>query len=133
MSQVIDLQETWNRLSILFPFIATSSNPYVPPSQLSAPPPLIATTSLSIISRTQLIDALVKLSQDKRPADGDEGKTDILVTEVCIEYVGRRWREGVDKGEVMVHDIATKLTEVDFEVGRLTALGFSWLIFLSSS
>lgn len=40
----------------------------------------------------------------------------MLVLEVCLEYIGRRWREGELSGAVGVDEIGKKLVEVEMEV-----------------
>jgi hypothetical protein len=101
-------------LSTLLPFVPTTSNPYFPSLVPTETSPLIPAFQLNDIDKQQLIDSLVKLSKrEAKPGDG----SDALVAEICLEYIGRRWRNGGDgEGEELIEDIAKHLTEVEFEV-----------------
>jgi hypothetical protein len=50
-----------------------------------------------------------------------------LVLELCLEYIGRRWRRSFNdparEQENVVEEIGRKLTEVCFEVGRTADRG----------
>lgn len=97
-------------LAILVPFTRLTS-PYFPSSP-SFPPPLLGTHLLPVVTRRQLIVILVRLSH--QPSLQDEGvEWEKLIFEVCVEYIGRRWRMGEDD---LVEGIAKKLTEVEVEV-----------------
>ncbi len=103
-------------LSVLYPFVVLNSNPYIPPTHLVTGLSLIATGSLGSVSRKQFIDALVELSRNKQLIAGEYVGVETLVVEVCLEYIGRRWRESEEKGVVGVDEIAKKFIEVDLEV-----------------
>lgn len=45
--------------------------------------------------------------------------------ELCLEYIGRRWRSSEAVAENVVDDISHKLTKIEFEVS------VSWSSFLS--
>lgn len=59
------------------------------------------------------MDVLFRISRD-RSVEHSSLREQIL--EVCLEYVGKRWR---GDGEDMVGEIARKLTEIEFEVSTL--------------
>ena len=64
-----------------------------------------------------MIDVLARVSREKRVVDGDPEGLREQVLELCLEYIGRRWRCGEKGEEDIVTGIARKLTEITFEVG----------------
>nr|XP_031861574.1 uncharacterized protein CI109_002800 [Kwoniella shandongensis]KAA5528646.1 hypothetical protein CI109_002800 [Kwoniella shandongensis] len=108
-------------LDILLPFIHLPSNPYFPTAQPPLPAPLVSTASLSSLSRHQFVDALARLSRDDRTGSSPYIDDEDLVIELCLEYIGRRWRvassDGNESGEdSLVDGISRKLTEIEFEL-----------------
>ncbi|KAK4687654.1 hypothetical protein P7C73_g2461, partial [Tremellales sp. Uapishka_1] len=101
-------------LSTLCPFIILPTRPHFPVQQPSLPPSLISPSAIDNLSRRQLIDTLVKLSKEK--TFEETCLREELVLELCLEYVGRRWRTAVEKGEDVVEAIGKKLTEILFEL-----------------
>ena len=104
-------------LHTLFPFVDVPSNPYFPVTTPPAPPPLLALSSLQDISRKQLIDVLTRFSREISLVREEDGVlNEALIVEVCLEYVGRRWRERGDKGYAGFQEIAKKLSDIEFDV-----------------
>lgn len=68
-------------------------------------------STLLNLSRKQLVEVLSRVSKEKVDLDSEGLREQVL--EVCLEYVGRRWR---GEGEEVVDGIARKLTEIEFEV-----------------
>nr|ODN81327.1 hypothetical protein L203_05579 [Cryptococcus depauperatus CBS 7841] len=79
------------------------------------PPPLLPNSFLAALTRNQLIDALARLSREDRLASRRLQYERELVLELCLEYIGRRWRSS----ETLVgfaDDVSRKLSEVEFEI-----------------
>ncbi|ORX39431.1 hypothetical protein BD324DRAFT_332120 [Kockovaella imperatae] len=101
-------------LSILIPFppdTFLAHDPIGPPDPESLLPP----STLSTLSRKQLVDALIKLSKTllaERPTGWSE-----LVLELYLEYIARRWRLALEKHDSnLVDGIGRKLLEIEFDV-----------------
>jgi hypothetical protein len=87
---------------------------------LTAPDALLNPSQLATISRKQFIDVLASQSKGRLAASGFNEDAERQVLEVCLEYIGRRWRGGSDsKEENLAEGIGKKLTEVEFEVSEL--------------
>jgi hypothetical protein len=100
-------------LSTLFPLVSPDPYSYFPKSPLDIPALPLA-VGLDGLTRKQLIDALVWISQRDITA-ASQGGLERKILEICLDYVGRRWR-GVGDGEEGLEEIAKTLTEVEFEV-----------------
>ncbi|KAE8541668.1 hypothetical protein D1P53_001839 [Cryptococcus gattii VGV] len=83
--------------STLLPFTRLPANSYFPTPEPPLPTSLLPNSLLSALTRNQLIDALE------------------LVLELCLEYIGRRWRSSETVSENVIDDISRKLTKVKFE------------------
>lgn len=102
----------------MLPLVDNATNPYFPEGR-NTDGPLPESSLLDSLSRTQLIDSLVRFSKlDSTRVAGMEG----LVLEICLQYVGKRWREV--EGEERVEEIAKELTEVEFEVSAVSYIPF---------
>jgi len=77
----------------------------------------LSASSLLNLSKKQVIDVLTKTSQERTDVEGEAQSIREQVLELCLEYVGKRWRGGEGKDERLVDSIARKLTEIEFEVG----------------
>jgi hypothetical protein len=115
-------------VSVFFPFLVLPSNPYFARCTIASPPSLLPADVLPHITRKQLIDALVTLSK-ARTLIMQHQHIEKSVIELCLEYIGRRWREtGGRAGERNLVDlVAKKLIEVEFEVSNRHT--FSWKSF----
>jgi hypothetical protein len=98
-------------LDLTPPYIAAEVGIHVPPSLLPA-------STLLCISRKQVIDVLSRLSREQVVIDGKVHGVREQIIEICLEYIGKRWRAGLGGVENVVEAIARKLTEIEFEVGR---------------
>ncbi|OXC83554.1 hypothetical protein J005_04391 [Cryptococcus neoformans] len=102
-------------LSTLLPFSRLPANPYFPTPEPPLPPPLLPNSFLSALTRNQLIDALARLSKEERLISKRLHYEQELVLELCLEYIGRRWRSSEAVAENVVDDISHKLTKIEFE------------------
>lgn len=103
-------------LSTLLPFTRLPANPYFPAPEPPLPPSLLPNSFLPALTRNQLIDALARLSKEERLISKTLHYEQELVLELCLEYIGRRWRSSEAVAENVVDDISRKLTKVEFEV-----------------
>ncbi|WVQ75603.1 hypothetical protein IAR50_005231 [Cryptococcus sp. DSM 104548] len=103
-------------LTALLPFTRLPSSPYFPTPEPPLPPPLLPNSSLAALTRNQLIDALARLSKEDRMTSKRLHYEQELVLELCLEYIGRRWRSAESVNGDVVDDISKKLTEVEFQV-----------------
>ncbi|ORY31631.1 hypothetical protein BCR39DRAFT_526040 [Naematelia encephala] len=101
-------------LCVLFPFTRLPSSPYFTTSHPRLSSPILPLGSLSDITRKQLVDALVRLAS----FCSDYETTQELAFELCLEYIGRRWRGSV-RSEDVVHGIGRKLAEAESELQLL--------------
>ncbi|ADV23351.1 hypothetical protein I305_05619 [Cryptococcus gattii E566] len=102
-------------LSTLLPFTRLPANTYFPSREPPPPTSLLPNSLLSALTRNQLIDALVRLGKDDRLISKKIRYEQELVLELCLEYIGRRWRSSEAVAESVVDDISRKLTKVEFE------------------
>ncbi|KIR31671.1 hypothetical protein I352_06008 [Cryptococcus deuterogattii MMRL2647] len=89
-------------LSTLLPFTRLPANSYFPTPEPPLPTSLLPNSLLSALTRNQLIDTLVRLGKDDRLISKRLHYGQELVLELCLEYIGRRWRSSEAVAENVV-------------------------------
>ena len=101
---------------MLFPLVKFEYDPDFPDLAETVPSQLLPASTLLNLSRNQVIDVLSKTSRERHVVHGDANGFRQQVLEMCLEYIGKRWRGGERNDADLVDSIARKLTEIEFEV-----------------
>ncbi|WWD03941.1 hypothetical protein V865_001999 [Kwoniella europaea PYCC6329] len=105
-------------MKTLLPFVNLPSNAYFPTTEPPLPPPLIPTELLPKITRSQLIEALSRLSVGNQSEGSRPFCDEPLIHELCLSYISMVWKDKkLDiEDNNLVDWISKSLTEVEFEL-----------------
>ncbi|OCF77599.1 hypothetical protein I204_01591 [Kwoniella mangroviensis CBS 8886] len=109
----------------LLPFVNVPSNAYFPTTEPPLPPPFIPTELLPNITRSQLIEALSRLSVENHNEGSRPFCDEPLIYELCFSYISTVWKDkNLDIGDSNLIDwISKSLTEVEYELQLQGASG----------